>query len=320
MSLLTPEISQALVAAFGNQAVDKLAAMAGGRSGALLLSLSVAGSDYVLRKVDPARPQHQVRLEREFACMAIAAERELAPRLLYSDVANGIAIMAHIHGGALGRTPQHIERAARTLRHLHDGPAFPAGARLADIVAYFDGRLREKNGVGLPGRLTDIMAEIEFATARFACSAPCHNDLNPTNILETADSIFLIDWETACMGDPFLDLAQLGVFNFPGREQREALLASYLARAPIELECARMVLARVQALGFYAAGFALFAALSGAANEVEVVPLVMSDLLALLGAQQGRVAPALVAASLAAEMEREWASNECSVARQLMLS
>jgi hypothetical protein len=151
--------------------------------------------------------------------------------------------------------------------------------------------------------------------------APCHCDLNPGNILEAPDRVYFVDWENACACDPFLDLGQLGVFAYPGVEDRYALLAAYLERAPSEEERARAIVGRVMALGYYAAAFTRLTAPVAAARPTSPVAaeplpgvrptspraeaLAMPALLELLATRGRDAAPGVVAASLLEEMRRE---------------
>jgi aminoglycoside phosphotransferase (APT) family kinase protein len=308
VATLPPEVARALRDAFGDEPVSDLAVLAGGRSGAILLSLTVAGRSYVLRRPNPGRPFHDVRTAREIACLTIASDRGVAPRLHHVDAAAGVTIMDRIPVDASAprpRGPEHIERATRTLRRLHEGPAFPAGASATFMVRHLDETLRARQQGGLPAALLDTMTELADVTARFAESAPCHNDLNPGNILATQDAVYFVDWETAGNADPFLDLAQLGVFTFPAPDERAQLLEAYLGgRAADVEERARATVARVMALGFYASAFVLTAAASGAPVRLAAA-LPVHEMLVLLGTARERASPEVVAASLLEAMRRE---------------
>lgn len=101
-----------------------------------------------------------------------------------------------------------------------------------DFLRFLDAQCMELAGVSLPADLVRIVEELERVNAPHAQAAPCHRDLNPNNVLVTADRVYFVDWTIAGAGDPFVDLAQLGVFAFPRPEQREALLDAYLGRSP----------------------------------------------------------------------------------------
>jgi aminoglycoside phosphotransferase (APT) family kinase protein len=296
----SPEITRALRDAFGDEPVEDLAVMTGGRSGATLLSLTVGGKGYVLRRRDPARPGNELRTAREIECMRIASERGVAPRLRHVDAASGVTIMERVEVAPCARRTGCV---ASTLRRLHEGPAFPTGrATSVTAMAHFaDGVLRARGDDGLPEDLLRTMDELATATKRHAETAPCHNDLNPGNILTTRDAAVFIDWEISGQGDPFFDLGQLGVFMFRTPGARAELLEAYLGRRPSEEEQARAFVARVMALGFFAASF--FHHVMGGKGRAPATPVSMPDLLGLLGSN--RAFPEVVAVSLLEEMRQE---------------
>jgi aminoglycoside phosphotransferase (APT) family kinase protein len=129
----------------------------------------------------------------------------------------------------------------------------------------------------------------------------------------TPERVYLVDWDTAQQGDPFLDLAQLGVFAFPAPAQRDALLEAYLGRPATAQERGRAIVARALVLGIYAAAFFLVhARLTRAPSRAKGVPL--PELFAQFAVARERVEPGLVAASLFAEMHRMTATRAFEVA------
>jgi Ser/Thr protein kinase RdoA (MazF antagonist) len=178
------------------------------------------------------------------------------------------------------------------------------GGALA-LVRHLDEHLRARSHSGLPNELLDRMDDLAALTTPFAESAPCHNDLNPGNILETPDAVYFIDWETACASDPFLDLALLGVFDFPTPGSRTELLEAYLARRPSEAERARAIVTRVMALGYYAAAFCGAMIAGGGPARPAASPLPVPEMLRLLATLRERAPAEVVAASLLDEMRRE---------------
>ena len=298
-------IEQAIGAAFPNQTVEQIAPLSGGRSGAALWSFRVAGGAYVVRQPDPNRFMHEARAERERVCMMHASDWGVAPKIHFLDATSNVVIMDRIEPAALGRrTPgapgyvERLERLARTLRALHEKPAssFPSGSH-DNFVSAVDQKLREGGGEGLPSALCDAVLETVAPMARFAELAPCHKDLNPGNVLETADRVYFIDWEAASTSDPFYDLASLSVFSFPTAEGREALLTAYVGREPTEEERDRNALARTMALGFCAASFIHLSRLTKGPSPLPP-PLPMLALLAKMGDPQGPPPADVIASSL----------------------
>jgi aminoglycoside phosphotransferase (APT) family kinase protein len=323
-STLHPEIARALRDAFGKEPIEDLSVLTGGRSGAVLLSLKVAGVDYVVRRADSTRPGHALRIAHEMSCLKIAAERGVAPKLRHVDVEAGVSIMERVRVAAPDRSvpgrSRRIRKVASTLRHLHCGPAFPSGNSVLFVMRHVDGVLRARGTDGLPERLVRTMEELARLTQRFAETAPCHNDLNPGNILETDEAVFFVDWETAGASDPFFDLGALGVFAFPTADDRAELLEAYLQRLSTEEDRARATIARVMALGFYAIAFLHSSKQpAGSVRGVEA-PLSIAAVLALLGASPERASPEVVAAALLEEMRRESESDGYAAARRILMS
>jgi aminoglycoside phosphotransferase len=273
--------------------------LARGLSGARVFRFAVDGQDFVVRQ-----SQYVERSEREIQCWRGAAALGIAPRLIHADAASGTTISEFIPGEPLDRSAAGIERIALALRTLHGSRAFGGGIPMAAILA------GEMNRIGVNEPDTVIEAICEAAAEADTISrdngrVPCHFDLNPTNILQTGDRVLFIDWETAGLGDPYIDLAQLGVFVFPAPDQQRMLLQAYLQRTPASADLSRLAVARVIALAFYAMGFFMAARGQQADLALEkVTPLDWRELFPLLMAGGAQSAPGVIAATLAAEMVR----------------
>lgn len=283
----------------------------------MLYLARVNGAGYVVKKVDPSRPMHKERAEQEFACMTIASELGVAPKLYYSNIELGLSIAEQIDGAPLARSAKYLERVAEALRRLHQGPEFPQGVDPAALAHLMDEYLLAQSGCGLPESIMQTIDEVHSMMASFVRSTPCHNDLNPTNIIETDRGVYFVDWEWAGMSNPFVDLAQLGVFGFPRAEQRVELLERYLERLPTDQERALMTMARGMALAVFAAGFYQTAQASGDHTSPDAFP--MPDLLAYLGALRERASASVVAVSLLEEMRREIDTDAYGDAKRLLL-
>jgi aminoglycoside phosphotransferase (APT) family kinase protein len=314
---LPAEVTRAVREAFGEAPIDHASLLRVGRSGATVAAVRVAGRSFVVRVPDPERVAHQERLARELACMAMAAERGIGPELRWAERATGITISVMIEealvGPARALAPGRLERLAATLRALHAGPPIDGGGNVFDILRHFDELLCARRSRGIPAALDRVLREAAEGALRFGLRAPCHNDLNPANILETPSRVYLIDWETAGECDPFVDLAQIGVFGLLDDDRRAELLEAYLQRRPTPGERAHAKLARVVALGFYAVSFTTLATLTGdGAPEDVPAPRGMRDLLADLA--RGRARSSEIAASLMQSALREAESDAYAAA------
>ncbi|HEY5008422.1 MAG TPA: DUF2239 family protein, partial [Caulobacteraceae bacterium] len=83
-------VLRAVEAAFPGAAVEKLEPVTGGASGALIFKATVRGGDYLLR-LETGRDGFRDP-ERQYACLKIAAEAGVAPKLHYADPRDGVAI------------------------------------------------------------------------------------------------------------------------------------------------------------------------------------------------------------------------------------
>lgn len=293
--MLPPDVEAAVRDAFGDAQVTDATVLSGGLSGASLFSVVIGGTPWVVRRGDPKR------IEAEVACMRIASGVGVAPAIRHADVARGVVVMEKIAAGPLQRAadrPAQLARLAAALRALHGAPHFPRAASMLEVL----------RAHGFPPELFATIDEAQRATASFAESASCHRDLNPNNILDDGARV-VVDWEVAGLGDPFVDLAQLGVFTCAAPDERAELLRLYLGRAPDAQEEARARIARVIALAAYAIAFHFVCKLQGKPLPTAADAVPLPDMHALLGRERERASPAVVAASLRAAAEREAASD-----------
>ncbi|UTH76403.1 choline kinase family protein [Chromobacterium sp. IIBBL 290-4] len=300
MAFPIPEaISAAIRQAFPEGAGIVPQALAPGLSGARIFRFEAGGQSFVIRQ-----SAHIERAERETQCWRGAAALGVAPRLVYADAASGITISEFIAAEGMDRSPAGIHRVASALRRLHQSRAFDGGMPLAEILAGEVAKL----GMGQPDAVIQAICQAAAeadAISREGERAPCHFDLNPGNILLSGERVLFLDWETAGLGDPYIDLAQLGVFVFPTPEQGQSLLRAYLQTEPTPAEQGRLAAGRVIALAFYALGFFLAARRRDAALRLAAVsPVSWGDLFALLSSGGAQSAPEVAAATLAAEMRR----------------
>ncbi|MCW5872447.1 MAG: hypothetical protein KIS61_34670, partial [Candidatus Eremiobacteraeota bacterium] len=111
------------------------------------------------------------------------------------------------------------------------------------------------------------------------------------------------DWELAAQNEPFLDLAQLGIWICRNRGEREELLHKYLQQAPEPIQNRRMQLARLQALSFYASAFHLVTRLQG--RQLIQAGADLDDLFAEMARSGQPFTPEAMALALVQELQRE---------------
>ncbi len=260
-----PAVARALRATFATDVVDAETRLTGGLSGAGSWRIRVGGIAYALR-VDTARDAVRDPARAQ-ACQRIAADALLSPRLRHADPAGGVTIVEWIDARPLsdfpGGGPTLLDELGRTVRLLHETPAFPP---LMDYVDALDGLVngllaRPLLAPETRGRLAALWAELATAS-RAAGVEPVssHNDLNPRNILSDGARLWLVDWEAAFLADRYVDLAAVANLFAPSPQAADRLLTVYFGAPPSDRQRARLALARRVSHLFYAVMFLTLAA------------------------------------------------------------
>lgn len=168
------------------------------------------GRDYALRL--PIADAGAIALDRawEADLLQVAADARLAPMLRYDDALRGILlsdwVAGHTWNHADVESDAGIEGIAGLLRRVHALPIpVPVHAMSpADWVRHYDAL-----SVVLGPKLRSLAAcrLQEWAALPAAAEVICHGDLHALNLLQTGDSLVLLDWEYAHVSEPFWDLA-----------------------------------------------------------------------------------------------------------------
>ena len=269
-------VSRGLEEAFGTGVIDEIRRMTRGLSSDLVLRIVVRGAPYLLRimtrideRNDPARI---------FACMKAAAEAGIAPRVLYTDEAEGIAIIDWIENVPFPRE-QALVRIPAILRELHRLPAFPKAFNYVTAHKFFIWRFRTA------GLLPEAEVEEVFRSYEQICAVyprldadvvSCHMDLKPENILFDGDRVWLIDWMAAFRNDRYFDLGVVASFVVTSEEDEQRYLAEYFGQAPDAYQLARFFLMR-QALHLLSAAVFLLLGAAGKALPEEANPSAFRD-------------------------------------------
>jgi hypothetical protein len=132
----------------------------------------------------------------------------LAPAILYMDVADGTLAAPYVDGVLSSRRlriPEVLARIGALYARLHAGPGFLA---TFDPLGVLDARERDIAGLDFAAipDLADIRRWIGELRAVMAVNAPglapCHNDPNPSNFIDSPDGLLMVDWQTSAMADP----------------------------------------------------------------------------------------------------------------------
>lgn len=249
-------VLRALLAAFGATAALALERLPGGATAAMIYRVGAGGADYLMRI--EGLPTQLPDVERQHACMAIAAAAGVAPPVVYTSAADGIAIGGFVHAqpqaGGLPRTAQ-LEAIVRTVRTLHAAPPFPTRIHYLDVVGQMIRQVRA-GGILPEGAAEDHLRCCEELSAVYSCPerdyVSSHNDLNPSNMLFADGRPWFIDWETAHQADRYVDLAALANFSSRGETEDELILRGYFGDALSDHHRARFFVVRQVNRLFYA--------------------------------------------------------------------
>jgi len=262
-------VCRGLQKAFGIAEFEDIRPMTGGNSTTLKFRIVVRGTPYLLRVIlradDPTR---------HFACMRVAAEAGLAPRVWHTNVEDKICITDFIDVAPFSMA-EALVRMPATLRALHALPPFsPAPNHINTSCTFLlnrgpalDGFLKAFRAANIlpQDQIEELVALHERIAAVYECSeadmVSSHNDfMKADNVLFDGRRVWLIDWEAAFFNDRYADLAVVGNFVATNEEEEQAFLQAYFGGPADEYQRARYFLMQQNAHLFYTLGFLLLGA------------------------------------------------------------
>ncbi len=225
-----------------------------GQSQAHNYRIACPKQSYVLRQLDLNREQDLI--EREFTNTELLSTLPIAPTLGYSNRTQGIMRLNYVEHQPIYLKSQHNRlprKIARTLYQLHNGPQLPYKSDVAHEINQLMVKLYPKLK-GLPHSVLKAHRRLQslyepLMQAQKEC--PCHNDLHPFNILHNKSKLWLIDWETAAMGNPLFDLATVANFFQFSPLDEHVLLHSYFQKMPKESIHAQFYLMKQVSLVYF---------------------------------------------------------------------
>ncbi len=236
-------INYAVTKAFGINKPDSVEVLKGGRSQAKLYKLLINNKYYVVRFINGGLKER----EKEIKCMTIAAKAGIAPYVYYANTSDGVIVMDFIKNKQLTKTelsnPKIIIKLATLLRAIHDAPSFgkAKSSNISDVLRQSEGKWEWRQEASLiregKKKLNSIKA-IESLISKNEIKRSCHNDLNSKNVLYDGKRFWVIDWEYASYGDPFLDVATASNFWIFNHSLEELYLHTYFNKAPSAEELA----------------------------------------------------------------------------------
>lgn len=249
---------ESVLRAFGTAEIESIEPITNGASGAGVFKVIAGrfGHTYILRMEGP--PDGLRDPARQYACWKIAAEADVAPRLIYADAVAGVAVTDFIAaepGSTQRSKAESLPMIVRAVRKLHEAPRFPG---LVDYLEGIDMLICSCVETGiLPKKIIEkhlkFYAELALAYPRKDLDlVSSHNDLNPGNVLFQGDRIWLVDWESAFAADRYVDLAAIANFFTTEESEKELVLQSYFGAALNDLHRARYFLMQQANRMFYA--------------------------------------------------------------------
>lgn len=248
-----PPIFSALHQISKTYQISDIKPMQGGYSTRVFSILTKSKHKMVLR-VLPKRQSSQ-DFSKEISASMANARKLTAPEIFYFDKEHGVLVMDYLEGNVLREsiytdTETKVVNLAKLLKRSHsvtghELESYNIFQRIYDTV---DGMSSM-----LPNRLEKLIEAVKQIEKKpnVHPEAPCHNDLNPNNIMESQGQLWLIDWEMAGQNDPFYDLATVANFLVVDRSLQIELLRAYLDRFPTRKELNRFDQLRLVSLTFY---------------------------------------------------------------------
>jgi aminoglycoside phosphotransferase (APT) family kinase protein len=219
--------------------VKSVKSMPVGVSAAKVFAVTTEAGEYILRLSMPGRENFDAMV----AAQKLAANQGIAPNIIFADENAGALVMEKANGISVAAAlahpesrPEVLRKVAATFARLHkiSAPGLPVfdpvrGQEIWEQQARRDGFpswAQQQGGHIYAG--VDVLDSDQRRVFG-------HNDVNPTNMLWDGQHVSLIDWESASLSHPYIDLAIFSTFTILPDEDAFALL-SIQEDTPIERE------------------------------------------------------------------------------------
>ena len=192
--------------------------------------------NYVLRL--PSRDNNN-NFYNENKILNIIKPFNISPEIIFHDKESGILLSRYIESKKFNtefyNSPIFINKLVSTLKKLHIlqcSNSFNPFKEIYNNINLLHSLNYEFNhDINF---LVNKLKELEKDLSKDVHYGLCHNDLNTSNILYSNNSIYLIDFEFAGMGDIFFDLATISWFLED--KLKEELIKSYFGYFSITLK------------------------------------------------------------------------------------
>lgn len=268
-------VEKAIQSAFSVTNIESIAALTKGLSSALVFKIVVQGKPYLLRVI--TRTDAQGDPSFYYGCMKTAAEQGIAPAIHYMDINDRVSITDFITEQPFSINAAR-QKLPQLLRSLHALPKFPFRTN------YF-----ERMEALLPNLATagifpaDELKELYNLHQRIINVYPindtstwvsCHNDCKIENIVFDGIRPWLVDWESAFLNDPYVDLAIVANFVVSTEADENTYLETYFEECIDEYRQARFYLLQ-QVLHFYY--FVLFMLFDNGPKPIDTAAIKTQD-------------------------------------------
>jgi thiamine kinase-like enzyme len=217
----------------------------------LVFRIDTGKDRYVLR-IPGEGTEAYINREVEIHNARVAARAGVSAEVIHADSASGVMLCRHIDG-IVTMTPEEFARregaaarAGRALKQMHEWPeAFEFRFELFSMIDEYLGILDERKAE-LPPGYADVVESAQPVRAALERNpvqlAPCHCDPLCENFLDSAERMWIVDWEYSGMNDPLWDLGDLSVEAGFTAAQDIELMRAYCGREPGQAEVGRMVI------------------------------------------------------------------------------
>jgi thiamine kinase-like enzyme len=228
----------------------------GGLTNAQVFVVSTESKKYVLKMFHT----NQEDIHKEIQAALIASEEGYGPHIYFSDIKSGILIMDFLSQEKFLPEEHQTDNTPVALAHLlekiHRGPDFDTFKNIfKDLIKRVD-QIEAAGHTNLPlAKIKNRINEIRQAVRPYATTAPCHNDLNPYNIIFRGNEFKAIDFESAEQADPYFDVATIANFYCLTPTCEQKLFKAYLEHTPSPNELMRLTLMKQLSFINFALGF-----------------------------------------------------------------
>jgi thiamine kinase-like enzyme len=177
-----------------------------------------------------------IHREHEYQAAKTAGELGIGPEVVYFIRPDGYLVTRFIHGRPILpdelRQPDNIQLVVGVLRKFHGTQTIPGVFNAFQVVRDY-AEIADRYNVPFPQNFDWLLTQMNSAESALSSVSmaprPCHNDLLNGNFL-LADTLYILDWEYAGMGDIFFDLANFSNNHELTPEEDRLLLDGYYSK------------------------------------------------------------------------------------------